>query len=65
MDTNVQTDAVCGMEIDPATAAGAWPYEGITYYFCSVGCLERFKADPAGVLAVAPSDRSMDPGEGG
>ncbi len=65
MDTKVETDPVCDMEIDPAAAAGAWPYEGITYYFCSVGCLERFKADPAGVLAVAPGDRSMDPGEGG
>jgi YHS domain-containing protein len=53
------------MEVDPATAAGAWPQEEHTYFFCSVGCLARFKADPAGVLAVAPQERTMDPGTGG
>jgi len=52
---------VCGMEIEPSTAAGAWPFRGVTYFFCSVGCLERFKADPAESLAVAPADRAMDP----
>jgi Cu+-exporting ATPase len=59
------TDPVCGMEVDPATAAGAWPHDGDTYYFCSVGCLERFKADPDGVLAVPQDDRTMDPSDGG
>jgi len=58
-------DPVCGMEVEPATAAGAWPHGGTTYFFCSVGCLGRFKADPAGVLGVAPEDRTMDPGTGG
>jgi Cu+-exporting ATPase len=48
------------MAVDPSTAAGAWPHEGITYYFCSVGCLERFKADPVGALAVPPEERTMD-----
>jgi P-type Cu+ transporter len=61
----MEIDAVCGMDVDPASAAGAWPHEGITYYFCSVGCLERFKADPQGVLSVAPEDRTMDPGSEG
>jgi P-type Cu+ transporter len=39
-------DPVCGMDIDPATAAGSEEFEGTTYYFCSSSCLERFKADP-------------------
>jgi len=39
-------DLVCGMEIDPATAAGSDEYEGTTYYFCSQSCLDSFKADP-------------------
>ena len=34
------------MCVTPATAAAAWEYEGTTYYFCSVGCIERFKATP-------------------
>jgi Cu+-exporting ATPase len=40
-------DPVCGMDIDPAAAAGSEEFEGTTYYFCSPSCLERFKADPA------------------
>jgi Cu+-exporting ATPase len=52
-------DPVCGMTVEPATAAGAWEYQGETYYFCSVGCLERFKADPEHFLGLDPSERSM------
>jgi Cu+-exporting ATPase len=39
-------DPVCGMDIDPATAAVSEEFEGTTYYFCSSWCLERFEADP-------------------
>jgi len=39
-------DPVCGMDIDPASAAGSEEYEGSTYYFCSQGCHERFRAEP-------------------
>jgi len=39
-------DPVCGMEIDPATAAGSEEYEGKTYPFCSQSCLDSFKSDP-------------------
>jgi P-type Cu+ transporter len=39
-------DPVCGMEIDPATAAGSEEYHGTTYYFCSQSCLDSFRADP-------------------
>jgi YHS domain-containing protein len=39
-------DPVCGMEVDPATAAGSSEYQGETYYFCSVGCKRQFDKAP-------------------
>jgi Cu+-exporting ATPase len=52
-------DPVCGMTVDPEEAAAAWEHEGTTYFFCSVGCFERFKEDPERFLAAAPGDRQM------
>lgn len=43
---NTVKDPVCGMEIDPATAAGSSEYKGQTYYFCSPGCKKSFDKDP-------------------
>ncbi|HVK03058.1 MAG TPA: heavy metal translocating P-type ATPase [Armatimonadaceae bacterium] len=40
-------DPVCGMEIDPAAAAGESRHGGATYYFCSDACKRTFDADPA------------------
>jgi P-type Cu+ transporter len=40
-------DPVCGMTVEPETAAGRHDYQGRTYLFCSRQCLERFQADPA------------------
>jgi Cu+-exporting ATPase len=48
------TDPVCGMEVDPATAAGASEYEGTTYYFCSTGCKRQFDKDPQVFMDKAP-----------
>ena len=45
MATTVK-DPVCGMDIDPATAAGKSEYKGQTYYFCSAGCKKSFDKDP-------------------
>jgi Cu+-exporting ATPase len=39
-------DPVCGMTVDPATAAGSGEYGGRTYYFCSHHCLDKFRAAP-------------------
>ncbi len=50
-------DVVCGMEIDPSTAAGSVEHEGKTYYFCNPVCQERFAADPAGYLNDAAKER--------
>ena len=46
-------DLVCGMEIDPATAAATFEHEGQTYYFCAVGCMQKFKADPPAYVGAA------------
>ena len=43
-------DPICGMTVDPATAAGQYEYQGVTYYFCAASCLETFKADPERAL---------------
>jgi Cu+-exporting ATPase len=40
-------DPVCGMEISPADAAGSSEHGGVTAYFCSQGCKQRFDEDPA------------------
>ncbi|HVD01668.1 MAG TPA: permease [Candidatus Dormibacteraeota bacterium] len=50
-------DPVCGMTVDPPTAAGASSYEGETYHFCSAGCKAAFDRHPdefAGSAADAP-----------
>ncbi|GEM_PF-124702 len=39
-------DPVCGMDIDPKTAAGKSEYKGQTYYFCSPGCKKSFDKEP-------------------
>ncbi len=39
-------DVVCGMMIDPATAAATSQYKSATYYFCAAGCKQDFDADP-------------------
>ncbi len=39
-------DLVCGMEIDPKSAATTTEYKGEIYYFCSTACQEKFKAEP-------------------
>jgi Cu+-exporting ATPase len=43
-------DPVCGMEVEPETAGGSFEYGGVTYYFCSQGCLEDFREDPESYL---------------
>jgi YHS domain-containing protein len=39
-------DPVCGMDVDPAQAAGQSQYQGQTYYFCSPGCKRAFDKEP-------------------
>ncbi len=36
-------DPVCGMRVAPESSAGAYEYGGETFYFCSAGCLNKFR----------------------
>jgi Cu+-exporting ATPase len=39
-------DPVCKMDVDEKRAAATYEYKGKKYYFCAVGCKERFAKDP-------------------
>src|SRR3990170_2211371 len=39
-------DPVCGMTIDPGSAAASAEYAGMRYYFCSADCAAKFRANP-------------------
>jgi YHS domain-containing protein len=44
----MEKDVVCGMQVDPAKAAGgSSEFNGKTYYFCSKGCKTKFDANPS------------------
>ena len=43
----MEKDPVCGMNVDPAKAAGTSEYNGKTIYFCAPGCKRKFDANPA------------------
>lgn len=43
----MEKDVVCGMQVEPAKAAGKSVYRGKTYYFCSGGCKSKFDSNPA------------------
>ena len=51
----MEKDPVCGMEVDPKTAAGKSEYQGKTYYFCSPGCKRDFDKDPEKYLGPEQS----------
>jgi P-type Cu+ transporter len=46
----IAIDPVCGMTVDPESAAGSFEYKGKTYYFCATHCLHRFQKDPESFL---------------
>ena len=47
-------DPVCKMLVQPDAAAATFEHNGTTYYFCAVGCKERFAADPEKYLSSPP-----------
>lgn len=56
---NTVKDPVCGMDIDPATAAGKSEYNGQTYYFCSLGCKKSFDKDPEKYVPAAGTEHQQ------
>jgi len=58
-------DVVCGMEIDPTTAAATSEYKGTIYYFCAAGCKTDFDADPEKYLSAEASTPPAAPSTSG
>jgi Cu+-exporting ATPase len=46
-------DLVCGMDVDPARTKHSTAHEGKSYFFCSAGCLEKFRREPGKYLAAS------------
>jgi P-type Cu+ transporter len=49
------TDPVCKMSVDPAKAAAQSTHKSQTYYFCAVGCKQKFDREPEKYLAGGSS----------
>jgi len=43
----MEIDPICNMQVDPDKAAGKSEFEGKTYCFCSLGCKQKFDANPS------------------
>src|SRR5713101_5682202 len=50
-DKAQQTDPVCGMAVNPATAHHKTPHKGKEYFFCSACCLAKFQLNPERILS--------------
>jgi uncharacterized protein len=55
-DSKYAIDPVCGMQVEIAHAPGVEKHAGMTYYFCSDRCHERFVEDPARFLSRQVGD---------
>ena len=42
----MEKDPVCGMYVNPETAANSFKYKGTVHYFCATGCKIAFEKDP-------------------
>jgi YHS domain-containing protein len=56
----MEIDPVCGMEVDPKTAAGKSEYQGKTYYFCSPGCKRDFDKEPQKYVKAGAHETGHD-----
>jgi Cu+-exporting ATPase len=56
------TDPVCGMSVDPSTAAASAEYEGRRYYFCSRHCHKAFAEEPARYVSTPHDHGAHDHG---
>src|SRR6266850_2535672 len=45
-------DPICGMNVEPSSAAESYFHNGQNYFFCSHHCLEKFKEDPEKFLSL-------------
>ena len=56
-------DPVCGMTVDPNSAAGSFEYKGQTYHFCSAHCLNKFRQDPESFVKEPTETTALEPPE--
>jgi hypothetical protein len=54
-EVNMAKDPVCGMSVDPSSAAAIRTHYGRNYFFCATECVDVFDADPARYAAAADS----------
>ena len=63
-------DLLCGMDVDPTKAKHSTTHEGKNYFFCSAGCLEKFRQEPGKYLSggghepMAPAAPAASAGAG-
>jgi Cu+-exporting ATPase len=55
--TTTYTDPVCGTEIEPGKEAATSLYQGETFYFCSMECMENFEKQPESYASAAEHKR--------
>ena len=48
-------DPVCGMPVDPESAAARRDYGGKPYYFCNPGCAKAFDRSPETFVEASQS----------
>ena len=51
-------DPVCKMTVEPAKAAAQSKYKDAMYYFCAVGCKQKFDREPEKYVAGGSSEMS-------
>lgn len=60
----VETDPVCGMQVNPSEAAATAVHNGQTFHFCSKGCETKFNADPQKYLTPKEDLQEQGPQAG-
>ncbi len=55
------TDPVCKMLVRADTAAATFEHKGGTFYFCAVGCLNKFRQNPEKYLNPETAPEEMTP----
>jgi P-type Cu+ transporter len=59
--TELVRDPVCGMNLNPATVRYSVAHAGKEYLFCSLSCMEKFRANPAAYPeAATPATKPRD-----
>ncbi|MEQ8764305.1 MAG: heavy metal translocating P-type ATPase [Planctomycetota bacterium] len=61
-EASSEIDPVCGMSVDPKTAAARHDHGGRTWYFCREECRDRFVSDPDRYLGERPDASEAPPG---